>query len=237
MKRSSVPLKNRGGFTLIEILLTAMIVAFLAGSLYATFTAGFKLDSRAKKSFLGLDQQRLFFEQLNKDFGRAVCYDFRGSLADRKSFSSNGKELIFLIEDHEELKWIRYALVVAEKTHIKETKLGVVTKVNVAVSNVTATSSNVFNLVRDENDFNHFFDSDTLPQKRDVLLKNVFEDGCKVFFSEIFSGQPNIEWQSNWDKDFLPYAVRIKISMVSDSAVKKTFSRYFILPSGGRDEP
>ncbi len=236
MKKSNQQQEKRGGFTLIEVLLTVTIVAFLAGSLYATFAAGLKLDRRAKQSFVDLDENRLLVEQLYKDFGRIVSYDFRGSLPDRKSFSFDGKELIFLVEKDGELQWVRYTLAAVAKGEVKETRLGIVSKRNVAVSNITNTQASLLTLVRDENDFAHFFNSADAPQKRTVLSRRVSADSLKVFFVPVLLGQPKIEWESSWDKSFLPSAVRVSVSIVSESATSQKFTRDFVLPAGGRDE-
>ncbi len=228
---------NRRGFTLVEILLTVMIVAFLGGSLYAVFAAGLKLDHRAKQSFIDLDENRLLAEQFYKDFGRAVFYDFRGSFPDRKSFSFNGKEFIFLIEDEDQLKWVRYLLVVPSKGQIKQTRLGVVSKRNVAVSNLTSTQASLLNLVRDENDFAHFFTAADEPQKREVLSRRVSEEGMRIFCSPSFAGAQKIDWESSWDKNFLPAAVRVSLSLKAQSGFEKKLVRDYVLPAGGRDEP
>lgn len=229
--------ENRQGFTLVEILLTVMIVAFLGGSLYAVFAAGLKLDHRAKQSFIDLDENRLLSEQFYKDLGRVVFYDFRGSVPDRKSFSFNGKEFIFLIEDKDQLKWVRYLLVVPAKGQIKQTRLGVVSKRNVAVSNLTSTQASLLDLVRDENDFAHFFTATDEPQKREVLSRRVPEDGMRIFCSPSFTGAQKIDWESSWDKNFLPAAVRVSLSLKAQSGLEKKLVRDYLLPSGGRDEP
>ncbi len=237
MKRNNWILKNRDGFTLVEILLTVSIVAFLGGSLYATFAAGLKLERRAKESFSDLAESRLLFEQLYKDLGRTVMYDFRGSYPDRKSFAFAGEKLIFLIEDQGQLKWVRYRLAIATEGKIKETRLGIKTKRNVAVSNLTSTEESLLTLVREENDFVHFFDLTDTPQKTDVLSARVLSDGWKVSCAPSLGTMPKIEWESNWEKNFLPAAVRVSVSIKSRSSIAQKLTRDFILPSGGRDEP
>ncbi len=236
MKKSNQCQRKCRGFTLIEILLSVTIVAFLAGSLYAVFAAGFKLDHRSRVSFDDLDANRLLSEQLYKDFARAVFYDFRGSFPEKKSFSYNGTEFIFLIEENDQLQWIRYSLAVAPRGQIKETRLGTVTNHNVAVSNVTSTQKSLLTLVRDENDFTHFFNLTDVPQKRTVLNSRVSADSLKFFFVTGLAGSRKLEWGSIWDKNFLPSAVRMSVSVVSEAGISQNLTEDFVLPSGGRDE-
>ncbi len=237
MKKNEPVFVNGQGFTLIEMLLSVMIIAFLAGSLYATFAAGLKIESRTKQSFQDIDEERLILEQLYKDLGRAAAYDFRGSFPDRKSFTFKTLELVFLIDDNHELKWVRYMLVPLEQGHVKETRLGVTSTRNVAVTNVTSAESRVMTLVRDENDFVHFFDMTDVPQRREVLSRRLIEKGWEVLVAASIATQPKMEWKPEWQEVFLPAAIRVNVSTQSRAGSVRKWTRDFILPSGGRDEP
>lgn len=237
MKRISRFKKNYQGFTFIEILIAVSIVAFLGASLYATFAAGLKLDRRAKQSFADLAQMRLILDQLDKDFGRIVNYDFRGSYPDQKSFFFDKEKLVFLIEQDGKLKWVRYRLAALDKGEIKQTRLGVVTKRNISVTNLTSSQASLRRLVREEHDFFDFLGSRDVPQTTVLLSQRVSEDGWKIQCAPSLVAMPKIEWNSAWDKSFLPAAVKISFSFNYQGLRIKNLTRDFIIPFGGQDEP
>ncbi|MCB9771464.1 MAG: prepilin-type N-terminal cleavage/methylation domain-containing protein [Candidatus Omnitrophica bacterium] len=237
MNKNDVTCFNRQGFTLIEILLAVMIVVLLAGSLYATFAAGFKLDRYSKQVFRDLDENRTIMEQLHRDFGRAVSYDFRGSFPDKKTFFTDDTTLLFFIDNGKQIRWVRYHLLVPEKDKIIETRLGTVSKRNETVSMFSSTESGLRTLVRDEGDFLSFFDQNVKPDRSEVLSRRMTEKGFVVSCARTIEGQPAIEWRVGWNEDFLPAAVRVNVSFETQEGLIKDFKRDFILPAGGHDEP
>lgn len=228
---------NRQGFTLVEILLAVMIVVMLAGSLYATFAAGLKLDHRSKQVFRDLDESRTIMEQLYRDFGRTVSYDFRGSFPDKKTFFADNTTLLFFIDNGEQMRWVRYQLLVPEKGKIAETRLGTVSKRNETVTLFSSIESGLRTLVRDEGDFLSFFDQNVKPDRSEVLSRRMTEKGFVVSCARTIEGQPAMEWSVGWNEDFLPAAVRVQVSFKTQEGLIKDFTRDFLLPAGGHDEP
>lgn len=239
------------GFTLIEVLLATLIVAFIGVSLYATFVAGIKLDDRIKKEFVDLDESRIISEQLARDLGRAVSYDFRGSFVDKKSFFDNGNGLIFVIDDNGRLRWVRYSVVADQGGQVRSTQIGGTSKKNVAVANSFTTAASLKTLVRDEGGFVQLFasvsdpassekeTSDLIPEKREVLTSRIANEGWKILYAPSFTAQGKIEWRSDWKEDFLPAAVRLNFSLSPQGQGKKEepkdFKRDYILPAGGHN--
>ncbi|MCB9757583.1 MAG: prepilin-type N-terminal cleavage/methylation domain-containing protein [Candidatus Omnitrophica bacterium] len=227
---------NRQGFTLIEVLISVMIIAFMAGSLYATFAAGLKLERRARQSFQDIGETRLIIEQLTRDFGRVVYYDFTGSFADKKSFAVDETHLTFVIDDAGQLRWIRYSLVREDFGKVKTTQLGITSSRNVAVSTVSSTEDHLLTLVREENDFSPALSLTDDFQEREVLTKRVVDKGWNLSFASTLESQPKMEWQTDWANDYMPAAVRMSLSIQSASGEIKKIVRDFILPAGGRRE-
>lgn len=230
------PFSNPRGFTFVEVLLTVMIVATMAASLYGVFAAGMKLQRRARQSFSDLDAKRIIGEQLLKDLGRAVFYDFRGSLPDRKCFNGESGQLIFLIEDKDGLFWVRYLLASPESGRVQETRLGEVSDHNIAVTMTTSRQSAELDFVRDKNDFVHYFSDSTPAQKRESLGPRVAEQGLQFFYKASLTGDSQKEWVTSWQEAFLPAAVRVSVQLKNENGTINTISRDVLLPAGGHDE-
>ena len=237
MKRNKLFCVCRG-FTLIEILLTVMIVALIGGSLYAVFAAGFKLDHRIKQSFIDLDESRFIIEQMERDLGRAVFYDFRGSFPEQKAFLDNGVALIFIIDDGRQLRWVRYHVGLEQKGKVESTQLGVTTSRNVAASNINTTEKSLQALVRDEGDLSGLFipDQEPQPDKSEVLTHRIADKGWDLSYAPAVTAQAKVEWRSDWKEDYLPGAVRLNFALQNEKGQIERFVRDFLLPAGGRSE-
>ncbi|MCC6758994.1 MAG: prepilin-type N-terminal cleavage/methylation domain-containing protein [Candidatus Omnitrophica bacterium] len=238
MKKNDLSFFRHRGFTLIEVLLAAMIVALMGGSLYATFAAGFKLDHRIKQSFADLDDNRIIMEQLERDLGHAVFYDFRGSFPEQKTFFDAGEGLLFIINDGRQLRWVRYHLGVDQKGQVKSTQVGTTTSENVEVSNITTTEKSLRSLVRDEGDLAKLFNSNGEPQpdKSEALTRRVADEGWDMFYAPNVTPQAKIEWRSDWKEEYLPAAVRLELSLQNEKGQINKIERDFVLPAGGRNE-
>jgi len=228
----------RHGFTLIEVLLAAMIVAMMGGTLYATFAAGFKLDHRIKQTFLDLDDSRIIIEQLHRDLGRAVNYDFRGSLPEQKAFFDNDEALIFVIDDGQQLRWVRYQIVADQKGQVNSTQLGSTTAKNIAVSNISTKERTLLTLVRDEGDFSQLLliEQVLAPDKSEVLTKRIADKGWENFYAPTVTSQAKTEWRKEWKENYLPGAFRVSFSLQNEKGQIKKITSDFLLPAGGRDE-
>lgn len=236
MKMSKILFADQRGFTLVEILLAVMIIAFMAGSLFATFAAGLKLERRAQQSFQDIGERRLIIEQLTRDLGRIVYYDFSGSFSDKKSFTVDATHFAFVIDDEGQLKWVRYSLVAEDAGKVKTIQLGITSKRNVAVSTVSSTDVRLLTLVREENDFDPSFVLTDSFEQKEMLTARVADQGWQFSFASTLESQTKIEWQTNWENDYLPAAVRVNISIKSASGEIKKIVRDFVLPAGGRRE-
>jgi prepilin-type N-terminal cleavage/methylation domain-containing protein len=236
MKISKLLSSDQQGFTLIEILLAVMIIAFMAGSLFATFAAGLKLERRAQQSFQDLGERRLIIEQLTRDLGRVVYYDFTGSFADKKSFVVDETHLTFVIDDAGQLKWVRYSLDTEDAGKVKTTQLGITSSRNVAVSTVSSTEVRLLTLAREENTFVPSFVLTDPFERKEILTARVAGRGWQFSFAGTLVSQPKIEWQTDWEHDYLPAAVRMSLSIKSANGEVKKIVRDFVLPAGGRRE-
>lgn len=237
MKRNKL-FRICGGFTLIEILLTVMIVALMGGSLYAVFAAGFKLDHRIKQSFVDLDESRIIIEQMERDLGRAVFYDFRGSFPEQKAFLDNGDALIFIIDDGRQLRWVRYHVGLEQKGQVESTQLGVTSSRNVTASNIKTTEKSLQALMRDEGDLSGLFipDQEPQPEKSEVLTRRIANKGWDLSYAPAVTAQAKVEWRADWKEDYLPGAVRLNFSLQNEKGQVEKFVRDFLLPAGGRSE-
>jgi prepilin-type N-terminal cleavage/methylation domain-containing protein len=226
------------GFTLIEVLLTVMIVALIGGSLYATFAAGFKLDHRIKESFADLDESRIVSEELRRDLGRVVSYDFSGSFPEQKAFVDNDEEFLFVIDDGRQLRWVRYRLVDEQKGEVHSTELGTTSKKNIAVTEIVTTEETLQMLAREEGDFVQLFDpaKAIVPDKSEILTKRIADQGWKILYAPSVTPQAKTEWRSGWKEDLLPAAVRVNLTLQNEKGQIKKIVSDFLLPAGGHNE-
>ncbi len=87
-------MRNNKGFSLVEVLITVVIISFIGGVLYSTLSQGLKLWSRANQSTPELDVE-IFFEKMGNDMRNAFVFNnkpFQGD-SDSVEFGSLQKRI------------------------------------------------------------------------------------------------------------------------------------------------
>lgn len=77
--------KSEAGLTLVEMIVALLIVSFLGGALYVTFSQGLKAWQMVKRGLPG-EQSGFFIEKMTSEIRNAFVYRKESILGDKKQF-------------------------------------------------------------------------------------------------------------------------------------------------------
>ena len=227
-------MKDRRGFTLIEILLGMAIFSVIGLTLYTTFAVGVEL-SRRNEVLLRTNREALWtFERMSRDLGKIVAYDFSGSYPDQSSFFPGQASLGFLTASDRGLKAVRYRLRSADDGTVQETVIGETFSGNVAVVTKTVEEKPVVDFVREEQDFGDFLQTGFDGAQSEVMSRFVLRDGLEFSYATKESQEAaELQWVGNWTATFLPQGVRVKLTIAAgDSGEETSWVRDIFIPQG-----
>lgn len=219
------------GFTLVEVLLAVVIFSVVGLSLYGSFAAGTRLN-RKLESTLRLQRDAVWtLERIARDMENMVDYDFRNSYPELKSFSVEPGSVAFLVPSEQGLKAVRYQLQRSKNGEIRETRIGSMTRENVAVTEQKTIDRRENVMVREEQDFFSFVSKGFEGAAAEVLLKPLVDDSFKIsFLQSQGQEQSEGEWSETWERG-IPRGARILLT-IDDGNAEKTFQRVVLVPQG-----
>lgn len=207
---------DQQSFTLIELILGFSIFALIGITLYAVFSNGVRINSRADQSEQIYREMRWSLDNLTLDLENMVNYEsYRNELG---PFRGNEQSLSFALPSDQGLKIIRYSVQPPEQSKIFKTQIGEHTTKNKPIIVNYSEEQKIEFLVREEIPFFVAAGSDTeQPGEPDVLSTHI-EPGSLRFsygYQEKNNGQTGeIAWKNEWADVHYPAAVRVEMNLV-----------------------
>ncbi|MDD4955333.1 MAG: type II secretion system protein GspJ [Candidatus Omnitrophica bacterium] len=205
---------NRKSFTLIELLITASIIAVIILSVYSAFNTGILAYKKIDSAFSGYQEARVVFNRLESDLRNSFVYSKQSSL-----FKAGPQELDFLNvsriydndKEYSNLCRIKYEL---SGTTLKRT----------AYSGLSALSR----------------DDSIKPQDFSSSIKSVDFEYAYIGNGE----KKEILWQNSWPKienqaKQLPLAVKVNLVIISKEEKQQKllmFTKIISLPQANTKE-
>lgn len=177
------------GFTLLEMILGAVVFALVTMSLFQIFFNGLETYKRAQYTSKTYIQMFRVFDALDADIAAAVKFDYSAADPQWASFHGDGTSLRFVIKTPEGLKVVRYGTVPA-----------------------VGDKDMLVRDIRSLEDALHQRDHGS----RQVLTKGlVRSQGFVLTFTEIpdtdSSAKAVLVWKKGWEATSLPIAVKVNL--------------------------
>lgn len=232
---SKIAVRNGlSAFTLVEVLLGIVIFSIMALCLSATLTAGIKLDKKSRGTIKLQREANLILRQMAKDMERMTFYDFSGSYAHRTAYFVVHDSPGFLISTDKGLRAVRYILEKPDSGTTVTTRIGTHSKKNLAVKTGSLAWPQLAVLVREEQEFRKFLQSDFDGASRKILSRFVLEGGLKIYHAAVSLENQEISWVQGWPGNSLPKGVRIALTLKGSGRTNssRTFVRDVSIPIG-----
>ncbi len=228
-------IKNKKGFTILEILLSLCIVGIISATIYSTFWGGIRLSERAQLNGGILRDVRLSFELLKKDLENMVVYDFSNSYPDRFSLTGTESELTCIIPTPQGLKAVHYVLAKRQEGKVHTVVVGERYKKNVTVTEQTTASLKTDFLIREEIPFAEYLSQQGQNIKSELISDHVKENGIQ--FSYGYYADKNasdLSWVNEWKYRDLPAEVKVHLDFVSKDKEAQivSFAKDIFIPTG-----
>lgn len=234
----SLKMKNRQGFTLMEMILVMSITVFVLVTVYSTFYSGMKFNSRAQNESLVFRQARWALKGLERELENMVAYDFSGSYEDKFAFKGADDEITFLTNVQGNIRVVTYMLMPAQDVKIHQVLVdrSASDQARTVVAQ-TRSAQAVEYLVRKERSLLDYLSGD-LPEhiNVEIVSKNVKADGLKFSFAffQVEGGTQEVK-QGTWALNQIPLSVSVDIQFVAHNPKGEeivAFHKDFLLPHG-----
>ncbi len=206
---------GRAGFTFIELLLALGIFSVIALCLYSTFASGLRLNERAGGTDRVGREIQWTMERMARDLENLRDYDFSASDPGKKAFVGTPGSVLFLVSRDDALKAVTLTLQPPDPVQIHKILIGRRTEAPDTIMAEYAEERQTEFLIRRQREFVDYLVGDESAGKTDVLSPHV-KAGSLFFQYADVSGEEDktIEWEDIWEKDYLPYGVRIRLTFL-----------------------
>lgn len=229
-------MKNKKGFTLIEVVLGLSIFAITALTFYAIFSNGLRINDRAAASEQLYRELRWSLDTLTLDLENMVPYE--GYNAGVGAFEGTEQTLSLIRPTAEGLKIIRYSLQNPEQTKIFETRMGERSSKNKPIIVNYTQEEKIEFLVREEQQFSESGGSESDAGNEPEILSTHIQPGS-LRFSYGYRGEdqgqtPQLVWKDDWSDVHFPALVRVELGFVEpgQSQVALSVKKDILVPAG-----
>ena len=235
-------MKNKKGFTLIEVVLGLSIFALTALTFYAVFSNGLRINERAATSEQLYRELRWSLDTLTLDLENMVPYE--GYNSGVGAFEGTEQTISFIRPTAEGLKVIRYSLQSPEQTKVFETRIGERSSKNKPIIINYTEEEKIEFLIREEQPFAQSSDGKAdVPSEPEVLSTHIQPGSLR--FSYGYRGEegqaPGLTWKDDWKDIHFPSLVRVELAFVEPGQTQVALSvkKEILIPAGswGKAEP
>lgn len=221
---------DTSGFTLLEILLSTVLLGMVSLSIYGVFSQGLHVEQRLRQSMISSQELFLATQTMVQDLQRMVPYTAPGE--SRGYFSGEPQSIAFIIADGDGLKEVRYEAAEPEMDQIHRTDVHEGLKKNISdmTLSMTETAERVQALVRKARAFPYQADREEKAESK-ILSGNVTENGLKFFYFGL-DEDGNGLWKEKWEGDQWPAIIRIDLTLADQEARKTQMVRDVFVPLG-----
>ena len=209
-------------FTLIELLLGLVIFSFIGLVIYSLLASGIRLSQQFEKENEIYREMRWTVELMAREMENMVYYDFSGSgtepkssYRDKTAFKGTSDEISFLLDIKNHLKVVQYGLSKPTEGKVYKTIIGSVYRTNVSQTLVLQLNRKIAYLVREEENFADALQENAEQNKDfEILSTHLQEGGLKFSYGYYEKDSTTLSWRTDWDKNYLPKAVRMEFTFV-----------------------
>ena len=232
---------KKRSFTLVEMLLAFSILSVVLLSLYGAFWSGIKIQKRSERAQTFIRHNVWVLDSIAKELEAMVAYDFSGSKISARPFEASVSRLSFFLADEEGLKHVEYYLEREEKIFLHRVEVGQVLEDNVAFTQRQQDPQDRYVLMRREEPFASFLRESSFQGDKEILLKGIPQGGFILSFAFLTKEGKSSEivWKEEWQEDYIPAGVKLKINfMTSRDEKKPKLIKLIYIPTGfwGEDE-
>lgn len=204
----------KAGFTLIEVMLGAMVTSMIALSIYLVFSQGLRVEKRLQQGSLTGKDFFWTLDEIARDLQRMRPYAL--SQGERISFDGKRDEISFVLADESGLEYVTYSL--KEPQQIEEHRI----EVNRSTGNPgdelvvsrREESRRMYMLVKSLTPL--FKESaEGRADHKEVLSHKILEGGL-IFAYLAVNDQGERSWVNEWHESYWPVAVRVDLTVLNE---------------------
>jgi len=222
---------GKGGFTLVEMMLGAVLFGMVSVSVYGVFSQGMRVEKRLRDSTIAHQELFLAMETMAQELQRMVCYT--GPDGAGGYLLGEAQKVSFVVADENGLKEIRYEIIEPEMDHIHRVEVRDMRSddAGTRVVNQQETADRLFVLVEKRRNFPHYIGGeDGFEQK--ILTRKVRAEGLRFSYF-IRDEQEKDEWMEHCTGDPWPQIVRIDLAVLSGETPEIHMIRDVFVPPPG----
>jgi prepilin-type N-terminal cleavage/methylation domain-containing protein len=232
---------NKNAFTLIELLLGLSILSLLALCMYNVLYNGIRIgrygsfDNNTDRQFVST------FELLERELQNALAYDFSLQLPGHPAFIGSNNSFEFIMKSKKGLQAVKYSLKSGQAERVHQEIVGKKISKNVEVTESQSPIQWAQVLIREEMPLADYLENkgmvSSIDFEKESLVSRVAQEGFEVEYG-YYTKDKVFFWKSSWVGKDIPQAVRVTLSILTDSDHKKvrTLTKEILIPTGSVHE-
>jgi prepilin-type N-terminal cleavage/methylation domain-containing protein len=238
-------MKNKKGFTFVELMIALTIFALISLGIYATFSTGLNAWRRGEDATRLQQEARWALDKIAQELRGAVIYNYGDSYPELGSFLGERSKISFLslvyspVSKISEVKKITYSLEVPDYGEIHKTVIGThQEKLSKVIVNYEENQAPLESLQRKEEALLQTLETKEITPAKSEPLTNLVKSGGLSFsyaFKQGAGEEETTVWKESWeDKTKLPQGVKITLILQNPKNIKEEaiFTKTVFLEQG-----
>jgi prepilin-type N-terminal cleavage/methylation domain-containing protein len=228
--------ETRQGFTVIEMLWAMVIIALLAGCVFAAYAAGLKIYQRARSGNHDLRQRHLILEQMCQEMETMLRYDLSRSYPKRRSVDGGPDAVTFFVAGPDGLQGVTYRTVPLKRARRHTVRVRFRHQGNTPWRRKIQAPLPMIGLKRSQRPWVDVVNRIPAgPDQARIMATGLAPDGLRFYYatrSDETAGK--VQWLRHWDRPGLPAAIRVETDYLAPHRAqgRRTLVRLVLIPTG-----